>query len=366
MVGSRQTGNETYVVNLSQALAQLPDVKCGAAGVLTSASSGRFANVEPVALRGSGNWFRLLYALPAACRDWKADVLHVTYVSPFLVPCPVVATVHDVSFKRYPEFFSPRDRLLFATLLPLTLRRVSAVITLSRHARQEILDVFPYLNGKVHVTHLAPSPLFRPGAEKELLQRVRSRYRIASEFVLAVGNLQPRKNLVRLINAFASVRRRIGPIQLVIVGKAHWQSSVVHTTVRRFGLEHDVVFTGYVPDADLALLYSAAGVFVYPSVYEGFGLPVLEAMACGTPVVASNTSAIPEVAGDAALLVDPYQEEQIADALELVLTNHDVTRSLSAMGLIRAQQFSWRRTAQEALSVYQTVLEQFEDRKALP
>lgn len=359
MVGSRETGNETYVVNLLLNLARLPGIEC-AAGVMSDVNLPALlhdSSLKLFPLCPSGNLARLVYTLPAMCQRWQADVLHVTYIGPFFVPCPLVVTVHDVAFKHHPEFFSPRDRLLFATLLPVTLQRASAVITVSRHARQEIIALFPYLSGKVHVTPEAASTLFRPIGEEGSLQTVRSRYGIRSEFILAVGNLQPRKNLLRLISAFASVRHRMKSVQLVVAGKAQWKSSAIYAEVKRLGLESDIVFTGYVSDEDLALLYNAAKVFVYPSIYEGFGLPILEAMACGTPVVTSNTSSMPEVAGDAAILIDPYQEEQIGDAIQQVLTNPDLRLSLSEKGLKHAQRFSWHRTAQETVRVYQTVLE---------
>lgn len=358
LIGSRETGNETYTVNLLRALSSLPNVKCGAAILPDSKLPSHLFDVEPVPLKSSGNWNRLLNTLPAACRNWRADVLHVNYVGPFFVTCPTVVTVHDVAFKRCPNFFSPRDRLLFATLLPLTLRRASAVIAVSNHAKQEIVDVFPYLKKKLYLTLEAADPMFQPHQAVELLQKARLRYRIRSEYILVVGNLQPRKNLLRVISAFASVHRHINNIQLVIAGKAHWQSSAVYSAVKHFGLENYVVFTGYVPDEDLVVLYSFAKVYVYPSLYEGFGLPILEAMACGVPVVTSNTSSMPEVAGDAALLVDPQQEDQIARAILKILCNTDLASSLSEKGLRRARRFSWQKTAQETVVVYQSVLQQ--------
>lgn len=356
MMGSGETGNETYVVNLLQHLSQLSGVKCGAALTPDDTPPSDLPGVDLVPLRLPGNWLRLLHALPSACRNWEADLVHVTYVGPFSLPCPMVVTVHDVSFKRYPAFFSPRDRLLFATLLPVTLRRSSAVVTVSQHSKQEILDVYPFLDGKVYVTPEAPSSLFRPTVRKEWLNTVRARYGICSEFILAVGNLQPRKNLLRLIRAFASIRQEMEAIQLVIVGKAQWQSSAVYAEVRRLGVEQDVKLTGYVPDDDLVLLYNAAQVFVYPSIYEGFGLPILEAMACGTPVVASNTSSMPEIAGTAAILVDPYQVNEIQAAIQRILSDPDLSLSLSQEGLKRAEAFSWLGTARDTLQVYTSLI----------
>ncbi len=367
MVGSRETGNERYLVNLLCSMAGVPGVECAAAvradKELPAALSD--AGLDLIVLDPPGDWTRLVYTLSRACRRWQADVLHVTYVAPFFAPCPVVVTVHDVSFRRYPSFFSPKDRMLFATLLPFTLRRASAVVAVSRHAQKEIVEAYPFLDSKVHVTAEAADPHFRPVRDKELLQTARSRYGIGQDFILAVGNLQPRKNLLRLINAFASVREQVEAIQLVVVGKAQWQASAVYDSVKRMGLEEEVLFLGHVPDRDLVMLYNCARVFVYPSIYEGFGLPVLEAMACGTPVITSNASSLPEVAGDAAILVDPFSQEQIAHAVRRVLQDSELALSLSRKGLERAQQFSWQKAAQETVAAYQTVLDRVEYQEAL-
>jgi glycosyltransferase involved in cell wall biosynthesis len=358
LIGSREAGNETYTLSLLQALSQLPGVKCGAAILPNTILPEYLSDVEPVPLRSSNNWGRILYALRVACRDWCADILHVNYIAPFFVSCPIVTTVHDVSFKRFPEFFSLRDRLLFATLLPVTLRRVSAVIAVSHHAKQEIVDVYRFLKDKVYVTMEASNPMFGLVRDEALLQSARLRYGIHSDYVLAVGNLQPRKNLSRLISAFDRARREIKCVQLVIVGKDQWRFSHIYDAVKKYSLENDVVFTGYIPDKELVLLYNSAKVFVYPSLYEGFGLPILEAMSCGVPVVTSNVSSVPEVAGGCALLVDPNSVDQIACAILQILNNNDLALSLSEKGLERVKQFSWLKTAQETLTVYKKVLDQ--------
>ncbi len=357
MLGSGETGNETYVANLLPNLAESSDDRYAVAVTTDTRLPAdlKIAGIQVLPLRPPGDLARLLFSLPALCRRWHADVLHVPYVGPLVLPCRLVVSLHDVSFKRYPKFFSPRDRILFATLLPLTLRRASAVITLSEHARQEVLGHYPYLDGRVHVIYLAPAAEFRPIDEAKLLSTVRTRYGIKGEFILAVGNLQPRKNLLRLVHAFSSIRRKTELVQLVIVGKAQWQASQLFAEVKRLELEQDVIFTGYAPTEDLVQLYNGARVFVYPSIYEGFGLPVLEAMACGTPVVASNASSMPEVAADAALLVDPFDEQDIAQAIHHVMTNEDLARSLAEKGTKQAKRFSWRKTALETAALYRNV-----------
>lgn len=361
MVGNQETGNETYVAELAAALARLPGVECVAAVRPGTPLPGRWTHSQPhvVKLHPDGNWLRLAYTLPHACRVWRADILHVTYVAPFVSPCPVVVTVHDVAFRRFPGFFSARDRILFATLLPLSLRRASAIITDSESSRRDIAKFYPFAAGKTHVVPLATHLTFHPDEWSTRYEALCRQYGISPPFILAVGNLQPRKNLRRLVAAFRRLLAEgFAGYQLVLAGKEALHASRFRAEVIDLLQSGKLVRTGYVPAADLSALYCMASVFVYPSIYEGFGLPVLEAMACGTPVVASNTSALPEVAGNAALLVDPYQEDQIAQAIAQILTDPDLVRSLIVEELRQAQRFSWHETAQRTVAVYETVLGQ--------
>ena len=356
LIGSCETGNETYIKNILRSLVTIPGVECGAALLPHVIIPNGLSSVEPLRLRSSNDWSRLLYGLPQTCRQWRADVVHVTYIAPFWVPCPLVVTVHDVSFKRYPKLFSARDRLLFSTLLPWSMQRANAIITVSEHARSEIVEFYPHVRDKIHVTHEAPDPQFRPVTDKTRLETTRSRFGIRSTFVLAVGDLQPRKNIVRLIRAFARIRAEFESMQLVVVGKVRSERTSWGKVVCALGLSDHVIFTGYVPDDQLVLLYNAAQLFVYPSIYEGFGLPILEAMACGVPVVTSNTSSMPEVAGEAALLIDPFNESQIAAAMLRVLQSPDLSRKLARDGLHRAEQFAWHRTAKQTFRAYQAAV----------
>lgn len=353
MLGTNESGNERYVTGLLEGMSGLGSVSCGVALRSVDLLPQGCTSVTAIPLRPPGDIWRIAYSLTSACRDWYADVLHTTYVSPVFSPCPTVVSVHDVSFKRYPEYFSPRDRLLFASLLPLSLQRAQAVITLSEHAKQEILLFFPFLTGKVYSIPLAAGACFVRLDRATAWKTVSQRYGLHRDFLLAVGNLQPRKNLLRLVRAFTAVHPKYPDLDLVIVGQSQWQASSLYAEINRLGIADCVRFTGYVPDDDLVCLYSLAQIFVYPSVYEGFGLPVLEAMACGTPVVASNASSIPEVAGDAALLIDPLDEEAIAQAISAVLSSREFSQSLTERGKARAQQFTWRHTAIETIKIYE-------------
>jgi glycosyltransferase involved in cell wall biosynthesis len=360
MLGEQETGNETYVAGLAPALAGLPEVECLAAirpgTQVPQEWSG--SPLKIAALRPSGNWPRLMYALPRLCRTWQADVLHVTYNGPFLSPCPVVVTVHDVIFKRYPAFFSARDRLLFATLLRLTLRRAAAIITDSESSRRDIVTYYPFTRDKIHVVPLAVNPAFRVEISADRRQAVRARYRVDTPFILAVGNLQPRKNLQRLTAAFRCLLADgFNSHRLVLVGNDAFRSSEFRAEVQDLIQSGQLTLTGYVPEEDLPALYREADVFVYPSLYEGFGLPILEAMACGIPVVTSNTSSMPEVAGDAALLVDPVQTDQIQHALYSIISQAELAIQLSEKGQQRSKQFTWVSTARNVMTVYRHVLQ---------
>jgi glycosyltransferase involved in cell wall biosynthesis len=290
-------------------------------------------------------------------------------------------TIHDISFEHYPQFFSPRDRLILQTLVPLSARRARRIITVSQHAKQEIMARYQIPGGKIAVTYEAAGERFVPIADPAALRAVRATYSIPDgPFVLALGNLQPRKNIRRLVEAFAGAvegegwRVAGGELRqgstdysnsppstlhpsLVIAGKAKWRESEIFQAVQEAGLAHAVVFPGYVDDDDLPALYSAAAVFVYPSLYEGFGLPPLEAMACGTPVICSKAASLPEVTGDAALSVDPADVDSLAQALCDVLATPGLRADLRQRGLRRAAQFSWSRCATETLAVYREALQ---------
>ena len=353
MLGHRETGNETYVRGLLSGLAELDGVDVAAAVDPGFQPDGqRRSPTTWLPLSTASNWRRLSGDLGRLARSWGADVLHATYIAPYRVPCPVVVSVHDVSFKRYPEYFSWRDRALFSSLLPGSLRRAAGVLTLSSHARDELRRFYPGLRAPIHVVPAAPGGSFRPmsaaAAEPALL-----RHGLRRPFLLTVGSVQPRKNLARFIEAYGQIRQRHPDIQLVIVGPGGFRSSWVRQTIVDRGLSESVRLLGYVEAEDLVALYNAAICLVYPSVYEGFGLPVIEAMACGRPVIAANTSSLPEVADDAALLVDPFDVSALRVAIERVVTEPRVADELGARGLARAAQFSWRHTASAALRAFE-------------
>lgn len=357
MLGEQEGGNETYVAGLLQGFtrATLPEDV-----IITALYNRSYVLPQPQgriqcrAFQRNGNFHRLFVELGMVCRQVRADILHVTYNAPLFVPCTLVVSVHDIIFRRYPQFFSPRVRILLSTLMPLSMRRANVIVTLSEASREDIHRYYPFTRDKVVVTPLAPGPVATVAPQTEAAQRITG----GQDFILAVGTVQPRKNIARLIRAYVDARRRRATTaRLVVVGRAAWQHSEVHRIAAESPYYQDIIFTGYLDDATVAALYRSCAVFVYPSLYEGFGLPVIEAMACGAPVITSNLSSLPEVAGDAALLVNPFDVGQISTAIERMLNDHSLREDLRERGVRQAARFSWERTAMETFEAYQWALQ---------
>jgi glycosyltransferase involved in cell wall biosynthesis len=273
-----------------------------------------------------------------------------------LAGCKKVVTVCDVFPYVTPKTSTALEKLVFRAWLPIALRLADAVITISDCSKNDIAQYLPVPKEKIFVTPISNSPAYRP-LPAEAVQPVLAKLSIPTPYILYVGSLEPRKNLVRLLQAYARLRQHQTQQHLVIVGARNfWKNAPVVETVAALDLKDWVHFTGFVAEEDLPALYNGADVFVFPSLYEGFGLPPLEAMACGTPVVTSNSSSLPEVVGDAALTVDPYDVWAIAAAMETILANPALAADLRQRGLARASEFSWERMAQETIDVYKRVL----------
>ncbi len=313
-----------------------------------------------VAVAGS-SLVRLLWMqtmAPCLLRSVGADVAHFTNgMIPLATRVPTVVTIHDVSLTLYPECHPRRRLLLNRPLVRLAAQRAGAIITVSHSARRDIVRVHNVDPSRVHVVHEAAAPIFRPVTDAATLDAVRRRHRLPDRFVLSVGALEPRKNLPRLLEAFAR-RKRAGdlPQSLVCVGPYGWLSRDLDARITALGLDDYVRFTGYVPFEDLPAIYSLCEMFVFPSIYEGFGLPVMEAMACGAAVIFGRGAALTEIAGDACVDVDPLDVDAIGDAMVALDRDGERRRALGARGLARAREFSWHRAAQETLGVYRTVL----------
>lgn len=289
-----------------------------------------------------------------AARAARADVLHSTssYL-PWPPACPAVLTVHDLAIYRYPAAFKPANRTLGRWLFERALRRATALIAPSQATRDDLVELLGVTPERISVIPEAADTLFAPVNDPDELARVRQRYQLERPYVLSVGTAEPRKNLVRLLAAFAACERSL-PVahELVLVGRQGWLTGPLEQVARPLLASGRLRVLGYVPRADLPALYSGAATFAYPSVYEGFGLPVLEALACGAPVLTSNRSSLPEVAGDAALLVDPDSTAAVAAGLRHLLVEDALAADLRRRGPLRAGRFTWDAAARATLAVY--------------
>ena len=295
-------------------------------------------------------------SIPWALLRTRAHVLHEPhYVLPPLVRCRTVVTIHDCIHLRFPQYLPNRAAHTYAPAqMGAAARRSDRILTVSEASKRDILEFFDVPPDKITVIHNAIDERFASAPPEEDVHRVAERYQLEGKFVLYVGNVKPHKNLERLIDAFLLLRQTPGlaEVKLVLIGDEISRYASLRRAVHRYNLHKFVRFLGFLPDEMLAIVYRLAGVFVFPSLYEGFGLPPLEAMASGTPVVTSNVSSLPEVTGDAALLVDPASAEAIADAMRRVLTDPALAADLSARGLRRAREFSWERAATQIREIY--------------
>jgi glycosyltransferase involved in cell wall biosynthesis len=360
----RDYGIGTYVRNLVRRLAHLDRettyfLFCDRADQATLRDLAE--NFVPVVDSSGGYSVREHLTIPHKLRKLGADLLHSPhYVLPLFVRPRTVVTIHDCIHLLFPEYLPNRMALRYARLMMgSAIRRSALVFTVSEASRRDILSFYPEADPdrvKVVPNAIDAAILEDPGEEET--ERVKERYQIRGRFVLYAGNVKPHKNLDRLIAAFGLLKQRPGheDLKLLIIGDEVNRYGSLRRNVEAAGVRQDVRFFGFVPDSTLAALYRLASVFAFPSLYEGFGLPPLEAMACGTPVVTSRLSSLPEVVGDAALLVDPYSVEDIASGLELVLSDETLRADLVARGRERVTHFSWERSVRAIHSGYMRVL----------
>jgi glycosyltransferase involved in cell wall biosynthesis len=357
-VGADTGGNETYSRELVKALAS---ESTGKKFFLYYTSPG-----APLNFRVNGNFtlkrlspayplLRIPVVFPWRIRKDELDVLHAQYTSPPFVTCKVIVTIHDIAYEHFPQFFPLHQRAWLKSLIRISARKADHIITASEYSKRDIVRTYGIAEEKVTVTYYASSDEFFP-TDKEFAKGILARkYGIEGNFILYLGRLQGRKNLVRLVAAYARFRKSGCQHKLVLAGKQDSLSQAVRSQIQLLKLENEVLLPGYVPRNDMPAFYNAADVFVYPSLYEGFGLPVVEAMACGIPVITSRSSSLEEIAGSAALLVDPLDEASIEGALERVLENGELRAQLSHAGLARSRDFDFKNTARRTIAVYESV-----------
>ena len=356
-------GIGTYIRNLLRQLARLDRetefvVLCRPEDRETLVSLGE--NFRPSSETAGNYSIAEQVKIPLALRREGVTLFHAPhYVLPPLVTCRSVVTIHDCIHLMFPQYCPTAWRSpTRARRSRSRRRRATRVLTVSESSKRDILRFVDVPADKIDVIYNAYDERFGIEPREEDVVRVRERYQLHDEFVLYAGNVKPHKNLERLIEAFdICASRGLDHLKLVLIGDEISKYAALRRAVHQHQLHKYVRFLGYLPEETLAVMYRLAGVFVFPSLYEGFGLPPLEAMASGTPVVTSNVSSLPEVAGDAAVLVDPYDPQAIADGIYRVLTDEELRRDLRRKGLARAQQFSWEDSVRRVREIYGEVAE---------
>ncbi len=303
-------------------------------------------------------WLWMQMVLPRIIGRTNPDICHFTNaLAPLWLNKPYVLSIYDATLFLYSRYH-PRTRLLAIRLmLPLVARRAAAIITISQSARKDLLQILKMPTEKIHVVYGAAPDQFERVTNPNELARIRQKHALPDQFLLYVGTMEPRKNLRRLVRAFNHLKAQGYPHKLVLAGPWGWSMNGFHQQIEALGLRDAVQMLGYIPAEDLPGLYSLATVFVFPSLYEGFGLPPLEAMACGTPVLSSKNSSLAEICGDAAYLIDPRDEENLIEGLQRVLADSDLRQEMGEFGRKRAREFSWERAARETTAVYDKVLQ---------
>ncbi len=359
----RDYGVGTYIRNLLRHLSRLDQsteyvVLCRKTDSEHVSQLG--ANFRAVPESSPGYSIREQITIPLDLRRERVDLFHSPhYVLPPLTPCRSVVTIHDCIHLRFPQYLPNRLGYVYArSALWMATHLSSRIVTVSEASKRDILEYFRVPPQKIDVIYNGIDERFSEPPPEDDVARVRERYQLDDPFVLYAGNIKPHKNLERLIEAFHTLRRSgFDQVKLLIIGDEISKYATLRHAVHRHKLHKHVRFFGFVPDSTLAILYRLAGVFVFPSLYEGFGLPPLEAMASGTPVITSNVSSLPEVVDDAALLIDPHEPDSIADAIRRVLTDERLREDLRQRGLERSRHFSWERSIRRVREIYDEVLQ---------
>jgi glycosyltransferase involved in cell wall biosynthesis len=317
-------------------------------------------NLHLVVLPNISPSMRLLWeqiSFPKLVKNHHLDLLHsLHYTMPLAYPGRTVVTFHDMTFFLYPHHHTLPKRYFFRFFIRASSRQAVALIADSESTRQDAIRLVGVSPGKIFTVQLGVTQEFHPIRDNSILQQARQKYHLPEHFLLYVGMIEPRKNLPLLLQSFAAIAHQMPDYRLVIVGPKGWMVDNMLQQTEQLNISDKVHFTGYVEQADLPLIYNMADVFIYPSVYEGFGLPVLEAMACGIPVITSNVSSMPEIVGDAGVLFAPNDSQDLARSLLNLINNPMDRQRLSLMGLERAASFTWNSTAEKTIAVYRHVL----------
>ncbi len=300
--------------------------------------------------------------IPNILEQGDVDIYHVPQNGvglPEKKDCALTITLHDIIPYKMPETVSERYLKIFHEEIPSIVSRCDGIITVSNFSKNDIANAFNFPKEKIFVTYLASEKIYMP-LDKELCKKILVKnYDIDGDYLLYVGGFSPRKNILGLIQAFSKVVKKFPDLSLVIAGKKGISYDLYKAEVEKYNLSHNVIFPGFIPLEDLPILYNGAEIFVYPSFYEGFGLPPLEAMACGTPVIASNVTSIPEILDDSALLISPHDIEELYHAIINILEDEDLRQKLILKGIIKNSEFSWKNTAEKTIIAYNKMTNNF-------
>jgi len=364
LLSAQRFGIWTYVFNLLKGLSDLDntnDYSVFSNSVKIEFLKDRFKVIKSPLNTSDPNirvlWEHLI--MPFMLNNGKIDIFHnPDHILPLLpIKAKKIITVHDLSFYKFPETFPFMKRTYKRGLTPRSIKLADKIIAVSNSTKNDMIDLFDVDEEKIRVVHVGVSQEFVKIDDPSALSCFRKGRGLPQRFVLFLGTIEKRKNLERLIDAFSMAVRKGGiPHKLVIAGKKGWLYKDLFKKIDDEGLRDKIVFISDMKQSELPLLYNLAELFIYPSIYEGFGLPVLESMACGTAVITSNVSSLPEVAGKAALLIDPYNIEEISSAMIKVLSDAALRGSMIEKGLVQAAQFSWKNCAKHTLEVYEGML----------
>ena len=299
--------------------------------------------------------YAVLTFLPIEFFFGRFDIIHTLHhFSPINLYGKQVVTIHDLTPLINPDWFHRLYDKEFRFIISKAIKRTDVIITVSHSTKRDLVNFFNVNPEKIKVIYLAPDETYKLIEDDEAITQVKKKYKITKKYLLFVGTIEPRKNLIRLLNVFKKIKNKLSDYQLVITGKIGWKTKIFFETIENIPewIKNDIIITGYVSQDDLPLLYNGCDIFIYPSLYEGFGLPIVEAMRCGVPVITSNISSMPEVAGDGAILVNPEDEEEIGNAIIRLIEDRELREELKKKGLERSKMFSWEKTAIETLKVY--------------
>lgn len=359
MIGDHSGGNESYYSNILQAMNVPENCKIYLFLKEGTDDSQYRDKFEIVFFKSKSAFIRNFVELTILCKKLNLDVLHTQYFIPFIRPCKVVCTIHDICFEHFKDIFTKKEYYRQKLLIPYAAKHSEYIFTVSKHAKNDISGCYKIPKERLVVTYNAVNSSFTKLSQTELNEEeLREKFEIGSQdYILSVCNLQPRKNLVRLIEAFVAMKKKSPQREekLVIVGKKAWLFNDILKAA--IGSNKDIVFTDYVSGSDLVRLYNAAKVFVYPSFFEGFGIPPLEAMACGTPVAVADATSLPEVVGDAGVYFDPFDVNAMKESMEKLLTDDELSVRFKEKMQMRVEKFSWEISANRITEIYCRVAE---------